>query len=491
MNLSKSLYTRGIQCEKSLWLKKYKKDVLVVLDEKSQAVFSVGNKVGKLACELFPNGKEIPFAGTTFSQKISLTKEWIDNGIQNIYEATFEYDNILVMVDILHINDDGTIELYEVKSSTKVKKIFLHDVSIQYYVLKQLGYNIKNVSIIHINNKYIKKGMLDINKLFTISSVLDEIKTLENRIPLRLQKFESVLSNKINAPNIDIGSYCTEPYECDAFNYCWRDIPDYSVFNITRLKTEKKFELYKKGIIKFSDIKDFSDFSESQKFQIESEKNKKPILNKILLKDFLDTLKYPIYHLDFETFQQAIPEWDDLSPYMQIPFQFSLHIEYENGKLEHKEFLAKQGEDPRYNLAKHLIENIPDNVTVLTYNMSFEKGVIKKLAEKFTEFNLQLMKIHDNIHDLMIPFQKKYYYTPEMKGSYSIKNVLPALVPDMKNEYKDLKYVNNGSDAMQVYAKLSDLKDEKEIENYRNALLEYCKLDTLAMVKILRKLYEL
>jgi len=199
-------------------------------------------------------------------------------------------------------------------------------------------------------------------------------------------------------------------------------------------------------------------------------------------------LTYPIYHLDFETFEQAVPEWKGIVPFMQIPFQYSLHIEYENKPFTHKEFLALQGSDPRYELAKRLVADIPDDATVLAYNMGFEKGVIKKLANMFKEFSIELMKIHDNINDLMTPFQKKDYYTPSMKGSYSIKYILPALVPEMEKGYKNLNHIHNGSDAMQTYPKLATMQNNDEVLKLREALFRYCELDTLAMVKILDKL---
>ena len=201
-------------------------------------------------------------------------------------------------------------------------------------------------------------------------------------------------------------------------------------------------------------------------------------------------MSYPIYHLDFETFQQAIPEFVGLSPYAQIPFQYSLHIEYEDGTLKHKEFLAPDGVDPREQIAKRLVEDIPSNVTVLAYNMGFEKGVIRKLASLFPNLSNSLMAIHDNCKDLMTPFANKDYYHPNMKGSYSIKYVLPTLVPEFENAYKELDLIHNGGEAMEAFAKLSKIDDEKLKQRYSDSLLEYCKLDTLPMVKVLEKLKE-
>lgn len=490
MRLSKSLYTRGLQCVKSLWLKKYNKDVLTPPDSSAQAIFETGDRVGALACNLFPHGTEVPFSGTTFEDKVKLTKQWIDEGVTNIYEATFQFDDILVMVDILHINDDGSVEIYEVKSSTDVKPVYLDDASIQYYVLNGLGYSVKSTNIVHINNKYVRGDELEIDKLFSIVDVSDEIQELQINIPSHLKNFKTFLDDKNNEPIIDIGKHCSNPYDCDAIEHCWNHIAEYSVFNISRLRADKKFEYYQKGIVEFSDIDDISNFSEAQQVQIKSEQTQEEIINTEAIKDFIDGLTYPIYHLDFETFQQAIPEWKGISPFMQIPFQYSLHVEKQDGDLEHYEFLAKEGIDPRYELAKRLVKDIPTDVTVLAYNMGFEKGVIRKLADMFDGFAPELMQIHDNIQDLMIPFQKKDYYVPSMRGSYSIKYVLPALVPDMAKAYKELDGVQNGGEAMQTYAKLAHIKDKEEVARLRESLLKYCELDTMAMVKVLERLKE-
>ena len=491
MNLSKSLYTKGIQCPKALWLKKYKPSVLTSPYESAQAVFDTGNVVGELACKLFPNGKEVPFT-RNYDEMIAITKEWIDEGVSNIYEAAFNYNGILVMVDVLVIDEDG-VHIYEVKSSTSVKDIYVHDTSIQYYVLKNLGFTIKTANVVHINNEYVRGDELDLNELFSIVNITDEVEELQNDIPSILQTFENYLSDKTNEPDIDIGSHCKKPYECDAKVYCWnvqRNIPEYSIFNIFNLGSKKQVELYAQGIINIEDIPDDFDMTTNQAQAVQNYKSKETHINKEQIKDFVDTLTYPIYHLDFETFQQAIPQYKGLKPFEQIPFQYSLHIEHKDGTLEHKEFLAQDGIDPREQISKRLVEEIPTDVTVLAYNMSFEKGVIKRLASSFEELSSHLLSINDNMKDLMVPFQKKYYVTPDMNGSYSIKYVLPALVPKFAKAYKELDGVQNGSQAMNAFANLSKL-DEISKEKIRTSLLVYCKLDTLAMVNIFEVLRKL
>jgi hypothetical protein len=208
------------------------------------------------------------------------------------------------------------------------------------------------------------------------------------------------------------------------------------------------------------------------------------------IKDFLDTLNYPIYHVDFETLQTPIPEWEGCRPYEQIPFQYSVHIEYEDGTLEHREFLAREGTDPRRDLAESLCNDIPKDVCGLAYNMTFERGVIQGLAQLYPDLEEHLLNIRENIHDLMTPFQKQYYYTEAMQGSYSIKNVLPALCPDDPElDYNNLVQVHDGEEASEAFAGLADHTPD-EIEEIRSNLLKYCCLDTYAMVKVLGKLKE-
>ncbi|MFZ3053341.1 MAG: DUF2779 domain-containing protein [Sulfuricurvum sp.] len=491
MTLSKSLYTRGIQCSKSLWLKKYSSEVLSPPDATALARFETGNIVGDLACSLFPNGREIPYIEKNFAGMAELTREWMAEGLEYIYEATFIHEGIVVMVDVLRITPYG-VEIYEVKSSSEVKDIYLHDVSIQRHVIESLGHTISNCYVVHIDTSYVRGDDLDLSALFTIADVSGAVDALMGGVPAKLAEFEAHLSDRDNEPAIEIGKHCKNPYECDAMHYCWkvqRSIPDYSVFNIFNLGSKNQLELYNQGIVRIEEIPDSYKMTPIQQQKVDNWKAKRTYIDHDAINEFLSTLTYPIYHLDFETFQQAVPQWIGISPYQQIPFQYSLHIEYADGTLEHREFLAPSGVDPRYALAQQLIHDIPDNVTVLAYNMVFEKGVIEKLAISFPNLSERLKNIIPNIRDLMVPFQKGHYVTPSMNGSYSIKYVLPALVPEMAQGYKELDGVQNGGEAMNAYAKLA-MMESQEQERIRHALLEYCKLDTLAMVRVHQKLRE-
>ena len=489
MALSKSLYIRGLQCEKSLWLKKKKPEVLQAPDDGAQAVFDTGTSVGELACELFSGGERIEYTGD-FSSQIAKTKELMEHGIKIIYEATFCFDGILVMVDILRVGKDGLI-INEVKSSTSVKEVYIDDASIQYYVISSLGYKVSAINIIHIDNSYVRGEKLELEKFFHTEDVTEQVRQKQADIPQILGKFDEILS-KDTEPEVDIGPQCSDPYTCDAWEYCWREqrgIPEYSIFDISGLRSKKKFELYKSGVVKFEDIKELDKFNASQQIQIRSELSKEQVIDKEAIKEFLNTLSYPLYHLDFETFQQAVPEFIGLSPYEQIPFQFSIHKDDGKRNLEHFEFLAEVGADPRYELALNLIKFIPQDACVLAYNMSFEKRVIRRLAVNYPQVSNELMAIHDNIKDLMAPFVSKSYYHPKMRGSYSIKYVLPALVPEFESAYKDLNLIHHGGEAMQAYEAMAFM-NETQRDAYKKALLAYCKLDTLAMVKVLEKLRE-
>jgi hypothetical protein len=441
--------------------------------------------VGILARKLFPGGTALEYEGSSFEEKIARTKELIASGVDTIYEATFLYDNVLVMVDILHHGVRGW-ELYEVKSSTAVKDVHVSDVAVQYYVLKGSGLPVSKASLVHINNRYMRWGDLDIKGLFVAEELTSVAEEQQVSVKHDLMGLQAMINGE--CPVSDIGAHCSEPYECDFTAHCWAHVPKPSIFDIARLNSSKKFELYYKGVRSFKDIPDDFPLNPNQRMQVDAELSGKKFIDSAGIGEFLDTLSYPLYFLDFETFQSAVPLFDSTKPYEQIPFQYSLHaMDRECGEVRHYEFLAEVGADPREDLAKRLVADIPVDVCVLAYNRGFEKGVIKRLAEEFPAYASKLMNIHDNILDLMAPFRSKYYYAKEMQGSYSIKYVLPALIP---GQGYDGMAICNGGEAMNAYATLHLVKDEAEVARSRKALLEYCKLDTLAMVMLLEKLRE-
>jgi hypothetical protein len=484
--LSKSQFIRGLQCHKSLWLYKNRPDLKEDPSSSQQSLFNQGTYVGEMARKMFPGGTTIKFEEGTFEEKIKRTQELISSGVETIYEATFQYDDVLIMADVLNKGKDGW-ELYEVKASTKIKHVHENDIAVQYYVLNGSGIELKKAFLVHINNQYTRQGSLDINQLFTTADLTRIAKAKQGFVLDQLRIIRQAI--KTSEPRVDIGPHCSDPYDCDFQKHCWKHVPQPSVFGISRLSSEKKWTLYSEGILRFDDIPENYPLNQTQKIQVEAELTGKDFVDKNVIRNFLTSLYHPLCFLDFETFNPVVPPFDEVRPYQKIPFQYSIHYQRKKGgEIYHEEFLAKEGTDPREKLALGLVEHIPENSCVLAYNCGFEKGVIRKLAKQFPKLKKQLMAIHDSILDLMDPFQKKAVYKKEMNGSYSLKSVLPAFAPEMS--YEEMG-ISDGGQASSSYTTLHLIEDKKKRAETRKDLLEYCKLDTLAMVKILKKLEEL
>ena len=486
MYLSKSKYCKAYQCNKILWLDKYKSEVAEVIDNDS--VFENGTNVGQLAKGLFGEYLDVEY-NDDLNVMINDTNNYLKNDKCIITEASFDYNGNFCSVDILKKNNND-YEIYEVKSSTGVSKIYLEDASYQYYVLKSLGYNVTKVSIVHINSEYERHGDLELDKLFVIEDVT---KYARNNYDIVKNKIEEInkYMNRTTEEDKEIDLCCFEPYECPYFKYC-SNLKENNVFDLRGLDKKIKIKLYKSGLVYFKDLLN-AKINKKYKEQIDYELNdKEDKINSKNIKTFMNTLSYPLYFLDFETFQESIPEYDGIHPYEQIPFQYSLHyINEKDGQLFHKEFLADGVSDPRRELAQRLVNDIPDNVCVLAYNMRFEKGVINRLSKLFPDLSSHLLKINNNMKDLMTPFASRDYYNKYMKGSYSIKYVLPALFPDDPSlDYHNLDMVHNGREASATYMDLKNHSKE-ELEIIRDNMLKYCGLDTYAMVKIYKKLDEI
>lgn len=486
--LSKSSFIRGVQCEKQLYLYKYHYNEMDQLSEMQKAIFKRGTDVGKTAQQLFPGGIDAsPESHLDYDEAVIVTNGLLKQKQKVIYEASFNFDDVLSVADIV-VNEKSGLKIYEVKSSTSISETYLRDAALQYWVISNCGYKIKDFSITYINNQYVRKGKLELDKLFISESVLKEIIPLQKWVEEKVKRFKEVLSRK-SIPKIDIGEHCYDPYVCGFYEYCRKHIPDNSIFDLSGIHLYKKYDLYRNGIIKLEDIPDDADLSKNARLQLDVYKSKKDLIDKKAIKEFLSDLNYPIYFMDFETFQPAVPMFDNSKPYQQIPFQYSLHYrKNKKGKLEHFEFLADVESDPRIKFIENLLRDTKAEGNILTYNKSFETLRLKEIAEAFPKYKKDIEERISRIKDLMLPFQKKYYYTNDMQGSYSIKYVLPALVPELS--YDNLT-INEGGLASIAFESLYYETDLIRIAEIRNNLLEYCKLDTYAMVKLLEKLESL
>lgn len=474
------------------WLNKYKPHERII-DDSVTVRMEAGNEVGELARSLFGEYVDITVQnenGLDLSAMLSRTKEEMSKGTAVICEAAFVHDGLYCAVDILK-KEQGGWAIYEVKSSTQNDSpVYMADIAYQKYVLEHCGVTVVGTYLVCLNNEYIFDGALNVQELFKITDVSEDIISEEDNITENLMLAEQILGSQTE-PNIDLSENCNSPYACAFWQYCSRHISNPSVFDIYRLPFRKKIEYYHEGFISYESLTQSNLIKNAKQLrQIEyALEDKGTYIEKENIQAFLDTLSYPIYFLDFETMQPVIPQYAGTKPYAQIPFQYSLHyIENEGGELKHKEFLAESGTNPRRALAEQLCADIPMNVCVTAYNKSFECTRLKELAETFPDLAEHLLNIEANIKDLLVPFQAGYYYNRAMGGSFSIKSVLPAIFPDDPSlDYHNLEGVHNGSEAMTIFPKIKDMPLEEQAIARRN-LLKYCELDTYAMVKVWEEL---
>jgi len=404
--------------------------------------------VGELAQFYFPNGRFAVEPGQMPTYDTArLTQEYIQQGIETIYEATFIYDETIVAVDLLHKEPDGW-HLYEVKSTNSAKPEHVKDVAVQYYVLKGCGLELADASVMFFDRSYIKRGELDVQQLFTYESVLKNILPMQETIGINITSFHEMVKGE--EPCLEMGSQCSSPYECDFKDYCMSLLP-----SVNAEKKEKKIL------------------------------STEPVVNRAEIKKFLNTFNYPLCHLDFETIMPGVPLFDQSRPYQQIPFQYSIHFCADKGaELQHHEYLAPSSLniDPRIGLIEQMIAHTSHAQIIMVYNIAFERTRLKEMKRDFPKYSEDLDSIIDRLVDLMPPFRSKHYLTESMEGSYSIKKVLPAVSPELS--YDDLE-ISNGGDASNTFLELYYCEDKEYIDTTRQQLLTYCGLDTLAMVKVL------
>jgi hypothetical protein len=486
--LSKSTFMYGVQCKKRLYLHKNGKKFGIEKDGVSaqqEAIFSTGTNVGELAQKLFPGGIDCtPESYYDFGPSLDKTTALLAKKHPAIYEAAFQFDQVLVALDILVLKNDGW-HAYEVKSTNGTKDTHIQDAALQYWVMVNSGLEIKSINVLHFNREYVRQGDLNVQELFTWDDVTEEVLNLQPEIETEIKANKDCLKEP-TIPNIEIGSHCSNPYSCDFMGTCWKHVPNYSVFNLTR-GGSKAWELHDQGILNIEDIPDNFPLSDSQQLQVEAEKSGRVYIDKEGIKAFVEALNYPLYFLDFETIMPAVPEFDQTRPYQMSVFQYSLHVQRSvDAPVEHYECLAEPTDrNLRTTVAKQLISEMGKTGDVIVYNKSFEASRLNELARDFPKYSSALEAVRDRMVDLATPFQRKMYYAKEMRGSYSIKVVLPALVPELS--YKDLE-IQEGGTASLTFLQMVQGQFKGDVTKTRQNLIKYCELDTLAMVKILARL---
>lgn len=494
--ITKTLYVNFASCPRAFYYAKFHPEVMDTDSDYAKSLIDKGIVVGRIAHQYFKDTIKVKNDENEVNLELQInkTKELINKKVNAISEASFLFNDLFCSVDILKRDDDGWA-IYEVKaSSSSEKNKYYPDVAFQKYVLEKCGLKINHFYLMHLNKDYVRYGELNIQQLLIADSYKydDKFKNEEIMIDANLDDIRRILSNQKEP---DYGEHCTKG--CPFFKYCHKDLPIPNLTSINHFKASKAHEYFKEGIITYKDAIEHGIELRTKTGNLRKEvqvkvgvTGKSPYINKEEVSRFLHQLKYPLYHLDFETYSEPIPPFDGAHPYQVVPFQYSLHIEKSpGGECEHREFLAEKMNSMR-ELAEQLCQDIPLDAMSIAFNATFEINVIKRLAKMFPDLSEHLMNIQNNIVDLAIPFMKGYYYDLKQGGSNSIKYVMPALCPYMENAYHSLPFVHNGGEAMSEFPRMMEMPRNDEYQFKRDGMLKYCGLDTKSMVEVLNVLWK-
>ena len=485
--LSKSKVVLGLQCPKALYLSVHQANLADDISDSQQMIFDQGHEVGILAQKYYPGGVLIDAPYKDSPLALMQTQDAIAAGTNTIYEATFIHGDVLVKIDILNRKSPKHAwEIVEVKSSTQVKDVHIPDAAVQAWVVRGAGFKLKSVSIMTINNQCTYP---DLSDLFNVTDVTKEVDAYRSDIPPIVAKFKKLLGST-KSPKVDIGPHCDDPYSCGFKTHCWSacKISDVSIFDIPRLSTDAKWESYRAGKIDLKSL-DPDDFNATQSRMIECTVAKKRFVDSNAIAKALKAWKHPLSFLDFETIGYAIPRYNGQRPYQQLPFQFSCHIQKTSrGKLGHCEYLHSTDTDPREDISRTIVELVPESGSVVAYSMGFESGVLKTLADLFPKYRNGLLNIVDRLVD-PLPIFRSSVYDPGFRGSFSIKQVAPAILGKSAS-YEEMD-IGGGTEAQSAYMEMINPSTEKKRrEELRRGLIEYCTKDTKGMVDLVSWLFE-
>ena len=487
IRLSKSRFVAGCQCLKRLYMQVHEPELAVEPDEATEAIIEEGREVGMLARRLFPGGVEVSSEGG-LDQAVRATQELVENrDVPAIFEGTFEHGGVLVRVDILHRRRDKRWRLIEVKSTTDVRDHHVPDVAIQHRVVTRSGIDLEASCLAHANRDYVYQGgSIDVHRFFRVRNVTRRVEKLQPKLPAELRSQFRVLQMD-EAPKIPAGRHCTEPVTCEFFDYCNPPVPADHILRLPRIHAAEVAKLVELGIHSIHDIPENYPLSSRLRRACTSVQTGTPWFSPEL-KDELKTLRYPLYFMDFETVNGAIPRFTGMRPYDQLPFQWSVHVQRQPGEeAQHVEFLATDKADPRPAFISMLCDTLGNHGSIVVYHQQFESQRLSELASWLPEFSGRIKKIQRRLWDLL-PLIRDHVYHPAFNGSYSLKSVLPALVPDMSY---DGMAVADGQAARLAWESLvrGDCS-EAERQQKRKALLEYCCQDTLGMVRLVDRFTE-
>jgi predicted RecB family nuclease len=482
--LSKSRAMAGLQCHKRLWWQVQEPTAPeLAIDPHLQAVFDRGHRVGALARARVPGGVLIDLPYDAYEGRLAATRRALEQGAPAVFEAAFRADSVYVSVDILERRPEGFC-LTEVKSTTRVKDEHLPDVAVQAHVARRAGLPVTRVEIMHLNRAC---AYPDLSDLFVRADVTARAEARLAAIPAEMATMVTMLGGP--CPSVAIGDHCSKPHECPFTERCWPALPPHHVSTLYRMQRRALAALDEQGYQTIFDLPEDTALAATADRQRRAVQAGRIVVEPRLARA-LSACVPPMAFLDFETVGLAIPVWNGCHPYDALPVQWSCHVEDAAGRMMQHAWLADGPGDPRPELAERLLAACEPARTIAAYNASFERGCILRLAEGAPHLAPRLTRIAERLVDLL-PIVRNHVYHPDFGGSFSLKSVLPALVPELG--YDGLA-ISEGAMASVELERLLFRGEEMapaEKEQLRGDLMRYCDLDTLGLVRLLERLRRL
>ena len=478
-SISKTSFLKFEQCQKAFFLYKnhpYLRDKVSV---DKQLTFKRGHDIGYFAQQLFPGGIDVSKESKGSLAGFELTKTLVANKTGVIYEATFLFNGVLIMVDILTLVD-GKYMAYEVKSSMKISETYLKDAYLQYYVLKNSLENFEDFFLVTLNPDYIREGEVDAKKLFRKRSVQAKAEENSAYFEHQIRSAHQVLEQN-SIPNIAIGKQCFRPYQCDYFGTCWKDtVNENSVFNLPYIDKNRLFEWFNSGIKTIDQISDEL-IEKPAAIKIKNAfVNNQSIIDKEKIRDFLLKIRQPAVAMDMEIWSPAIPQIEGARPFEQIPFLVCFY-----DGVESTSFFSGYVSDERRSFAESLVRLSGKYATILVYDKTLEVSTINNLIHRFPEFGHELGELKTKLVDVFEVFLELGYYHPAFKSNFSLKIVSSILLSDVH-----YTRINSGLEAMNYFEQYRMAENEDDRESLKKELTDYCTTDTVATFRLARFLEE-
>ena len=481
--LSKSRFVTGCQCHKLLWWTVHEPNAVELQPDKVlQDLFDQGRQVGEAARARYPGGVLIDLPHNARPERVAATRKALDAGAPAIFEATFIADDTFVAIDVLEKQGDG-YRLTEVKSSTSQKDEHIPDVAIQARVAAACGVKITAADVLHLNKEFRNP---DSGDLFARSDVTAPVAALLPAVPDEIDRQRAMLAGPL--PDVPIGAQCFEPRECPFIGRCWPHGPEH-IGNLAGVGPKKTVAYLARGITSIAQLPAKEKLNFTQQRQLKAMAENRLIVEPTLARELEPFIAGRLGFLDFETIARAIPVWPGMAPWQQAAAQFSYHERQPDGTYTHAAFLAEGPEDARPKLAAAMVRATAQADRVVTYT-GFEKTRIRELQQAVPAIAAELAALEAKLLDLH-PVVKNCVYHPDFLGSFSLKDILTPLVPELT--YSDLVIVDGRVASVEI-ARLLFVADKiptHERDRVRQDLLNYCERDTWAMVKLVERLGEL